>query len=92
MDPTDVKPGRPAVVIEQAHGLTGRVRVVSRTRHLGRGGVASPPEPQLCPRLGDEGRFSDEYTIDAARFTNPPVQYLGEISWDVFDAVCEEFM
>lgn len=92
MDPTDAKPGRPAVVIEQAHGLTARVRIVSRTRDLARGGIVSPPEPERCPHLGDEGRFSDEYTVDAARFTDPPVQYLGEISWDVFDAVREEFM
>lgn len=92
MDPTDNKPGRPVVVIEQANGLTGRLRVVSRTRYLPRGGVVSPPEPDRCPRLEDEGRFSDEYTIDAAQFTDPPVRYLGEIGWDVFDDVCAEFL
>lgn len=89
MDPTDPKRGRPVVVIEQSVGLAGRIRVVSRTRYLARGGVVSPPDPSL--RLNDEGRFSDEYTIDAVLFTSPPVEYRGELSWDVFDEVRAEF-
>jgi len=92
MDPTDKKPGRPVVVIEEATGPAGRLRVVSRTRYLPRGGVVSPPEPDRCPRLEDEGRFTDEYTIDVAQFTDPPVRYLGLIGWDVFDNVCAEFL
>lgn len=89
MDPNDPKPGRPVVVIEQAAGPAGRVRVVSRTRHLPRGGVVSPPEAD--PRFSDEGRFSDEYSIDAVEFTSPPVEYRGKLSWAVFDQVCEWF-
>lgn len=89
MDPTDPKPGRPVVVIEQAAGVAGRVRVVSRTRHLARGGVASPPDANL--RLNDDGCFSDEYSVDAALFTDPPVEYRGQLSWDAFDDVCAEF-
>lgn len=89
MDPRDPKPGRPVVVIEQAVGPAGRIRVVSRTRDLKRGGVVSPPDISL--RLNDEGRFSDEYTIDAALFTYPPVDYRGELKWEVFDDVCAEF-
>lgn len=91
MDPTDPKPGRPVVVIEQSVGPAGRIRVVSRTRYLARGGVVSPPDPDPGLRLNDEGRFSDEYTIDAVLFTYPPVEYRGELSWDVFDDVCAEF-
>jgi hypothetical protein len=91
MDPTDEKAGRPVVVIEEAVGPAGRLRVVSRTRYMPRGGVVSPPEPDRCPHLEDEGRFSDEYTIEATRFTIPPVRFLGEIGWDVFDNVCAEF-
>jgi hypothetical protein len=49
----------------------------------------SPPDNSL--RLNDEGRFSDEYTINAALFTCPPVDYRGELNWDVFDDVCAEF-
>ncbi len=90
MDPTDPKPGRPVVVIEQAVGPAGRIRVVSRTRYLARGGVVSPPDSRL--RLNDEGRFSDEFTIDAALFTVPPVEYRGDLAWDVFDQVCAEFL
>lgn len=89
MNPTDPKPGRPVVVIEQSVGPAGRIRVVSRTRYLPRGGVVSPPDSSL--RLNDEGKFSDEYTIDAALFTCPPVEYRGELKWDVFDDVCAEF-
>lgn len=89
MDPTDPKPMRPAVILEAAPSPMGRVRLVTRTRHLARGGV--PHGRQPAERLHDAGVFSDEYTIDAALFTTAKVVYLGMLDEAAFEQVRAEF-
>lgn len=89
MDPNDPKPGRPAVVIEEAHGATGRLRVVSRTRDPHRGGVEHPPQRDL--RLNDRGWFSDGYWVDAVRLVPGVAEYRGLLHEPTFDAVMEEY-
>lgn len=90
MDPNDPKPGRPAVVIEQAHGPAGRLRVVSRTRDPRRGGIQHPPQADL--RLNDLGWFSDEYWVDAARLVPGVAEYRGVLDEQTFEAVLEEYL
>lgn len=89
MDPSDPKPMRPAVVLEGAAGPLGRVRLVTRTRHLARGGV--PHGPQPAERLRDPGVFSDEYSIDAALFTTASAVYLGMLAEATFEQVQAEY-
>lgn len=89
MDLNDPKPGRPAVVIEEAHGPAGRLRVVTRTRDQHRGGIEHPPQPDL--RLNDRGWFSDEYWVDAARLVPGLAEYRGLLYESTFEAVMEEY-
>lgn len=90
MDPQDPKPGRPAVVIEEAHGSAGRLRVVTRTRDRNRGGIEHPPQTDL--RLKDWGWFSDEYWVDAARLMPGISEYRGLLDHSTFEAVTEEYL
>lgn len=87
MDPTDPKPGRPAVVIEIMRGPAGRARVVTRTRDRARGRTGAHHEPQPDLRLFKEGWFTDEYWIDLAAFTRPPMDYRGPLDMDAMERV-----
>ena len=90
MDPKDPKPGRPAVVIEEAHGPAARLRVVSRTRDEKRGGVEHPPQADL--HLKDRGWFSDDYWVDAWRLVPGVADYRGLLAATTFEAVLEEYL
>jgi hypothetical protein len=90
MDPTDPKPGRPPVVVEEAHGPAARLRVVTRTRDENRGGIEHPSQPDL--RLKDRGWFSDEYWVDAARLVPGVAEYRGVLDESTFDAVMDEYL
>ena len=91
LDPTDPKLGRPAVVLEVSPGPAGRARVVTRTRdrNRDRNGVHHDPDRDL--RLKDEGWFTDEYWVDLAAFTRPPMDYRGPLAMEAMERVEARF-